>query len=59
MKIGIDMDNTICSTIEKIKECLKELVKQNLIEISDETDEIFIVDWGSYNCFKFDYGIRV
>lgn len=36
-------------SIEKIKECLKELEKQNLIEISDETDEIFIVDWGSYN----------
>ena len=35
MKIGIDMDNTICSTIEKINEYQNEFVKNKNITVDD------------------------
>ena len=35
MKIGIDMDNTICSTIEKINEYQKKYIEKEKITLEE------------------------
>lgn len=48
LSIALTMEQTRLSK-DEIEICMEELKTQGLIEVSDETGELLITDWGSYN----------